>query len=368
MKAAIVTLTDQGFKRALSLASLLPGEVRIYVHEHCASPVDVVQFGNKGSSGAQPAVQTFGRLKELLPTCWPGSTLLVFIMATGIVVRAMKGFIQTKDLDPAVLVGDETGRFIIPLLSGHLGGANAWANYLAAREGSTAVITTATDAHGYIAPDEYARRMKWKVVPLENLPAVNRKLLDHGALRYFSESELLPDHPLRRDANYLETSKLDADIIIGAFPELPGKVLYLVPPVLNIGVGCRRGVGADALMAAIEQAVALVGASPLAIKGLYSIDLKAQEEGLNETAVRLGVPFKTFKSSEIQAKNQEAGLKHSDFVRTKIGVDGVCEAASLLGTENGSLILPKIMFKGITVAISKERSLSSDLDPEIRNI
>lgn len=371
MKTALIALTDQGLQRALTLARHLPDEVRIYAHEHCSSLQDsarIVEKVKARESGSEIKLQTFARLQDVLRTTWPGHSLLIFFMATGIVVRAIRGFIQGKDQDPAVLVGDENGRFLIPLLSGHLGGANAWAKYLAEREASIPVITTATDVHGLIAPDEYARRFKWKVMPLENLPAVNRRLLEHGRLLYFSEHELAADHPLRLDANYQYEPKSEADVIISAFPELPSQALYLIPRVLAIGVGCRRGVSADLVVEAVQKALARVGASPFAIKGLYSIDIKAEEPGLSKAAERLGVAFATFKAAAIQAKNQEAELQPSGFVRAKIGVDAVCEAASLLGTECGSLILPKTVSNGITVAISKEKSLSSALDPATLSI
>ncbi|MDI6813314.1 MAG: cobalamin biosynthesis protein [Desulfitobacteriaceae bacterium] len=374
--AAIIVLTDRGLERALFLAEFLPGEVEIYAHEHCHK-----QIPANGCMPTQPAseqkpthgfrsmeARRFRRLRELLPELWLSHRLLILIMATGIVVREMGSLLQGKERDPAVLVGDEAGRFLIPLLSGHLGGANAWANYLAARAGSTAVITTATDVQGFTAPDEYARRFDWKVEPLEHLPGVNRKLLDYGHLGYFSEQELPAAHPLCRDPHYQEAAPFQADIIISAFPTFPSAALYLIPRILSIGVGCRRGVSSDAVLEAIAAAMTQIGASYSALKGIYSIDLKAGEQGLIEAAARLGIPFITFKASEIQTKNEETGITPSEFVQEKIGVDGVCEAASLLGTENGSLILPKTKMKGITVAISRERSWLSVSDPVIPNI
>lgn len=350
VRAAILALTDRGLERALDLTQLLPEETTVYAHEHC-----------KGISSQQ----TFARLKDILPQIWTEYSLFIFIMAAGIVVREIGPLMRQKDRDPAVIVGDENGRFLIPLLSGHLGGANAWANYLAHREGSVAVITTATDVQGLVAPDEYARRFGWKVEPLANLPAINRKLLETERLHFFSDFGLPLGHPWLNDPHYQESSRSEADILVSAFPSSLTSALYLIPRVLSLGIGCRRGVGTAVVLEAVDQALAQIGASPSALKGLYSIELKAGEIGLKEAAARLKVAFVTFKASDIQIMNQKAGTQRSEFVQEKIGVDGVCEAASLLGTEHGRIILFKTIFKGITIAISMDESLSLVSDPAI---
>ncbi|CAA7601905.1 cobalt-precorrin 5A hydrolase [Acididesulfobacillus acetoxydans] len=440
MKAALIALTDRGGAVARALAGVLPEPADIFLHVHC-SPFP---------AWARP----FRRLKELLPEIWQEYRLFVFVMASGIAVRQIASLLHSKDRDPAVLVADEGGRFLIPLLSGHLGGANAWAKFLEEKTGALAVITTATDVNGLVAPDEYARRLGWRVTPLANLPAVNRHLLEKGYLTVATEFALAPGHPLRQDPNYLflgtaglspgsklsrktdrpsreadnintlpadagsgggarnagrnsagtgraaqnagrnNTSRgwalrdagrenrstgaareLDrrevtpgAQVIISAFPGTANGGIYLVPPVISIGVGCRRGIDSAAVLEGIEVALERAGTSSLAVKGLYSIDLKAGEQGLREAANHLGLPFRTFAAEAIQRMNEEKGLSRSGFVRKMIGVDGVCEAASLLGTEQGVLILPKVKMAGLTLALSLERSLSWVSAREIPNI
>ena len=85
---------------------------------------------------------------------------LVFVGAAGIAVRAIAPHCQSKATDPAVVVLDECGRFAVPLLSGHLGGANDLACRLGAACGAVPVITTATDANGLFAVDEWAKKTK----------------------------------------------------------------------------------------------------------------------------------------------------------------------------------------------------------------
>ena len=356
MKIAVIVLTERGRKTALRLRDCFVDKPDLYLHEHCQSA---------GSSFS------FKHLRQLMPLLWTGYSLLIFIMATGIVVRQISSYLENKARDPAVLVLDDNGRFIIPLLSGHLGGANAWARYLAALLPATPVITTATDAANLIAPDEYARRFNWKVWPLKNLPQINRLLLERGYLIVWTEYPLPENHPIKQDSNYRflpDDQCTRADLIITACSPTTDSQLFLIPPSLGAGIGCRRGIGTDAVLQAVSLALKQAGVSSQALGGLYSIDLKADEKGLAEAALILKIPFKTFSSDWIQQVNTEQNLAKSELVKNKIGVDGVCEAASILGTQMGELILPKLKLQGITIALSRQRYLSWESDPAIPTI
>lgn len=350
-RVAFLTLTDRGLDTILRIGEGLPKQVRreFYLHAQVLQPSQA---------------KSFTRLKDVVPRLWQESTVLIFVMATGIVVRQIANLIEGKDRDPAVLVLDEEGKFVIPLLSGHLGGANAWARQIADQIGAVPVITTATDVRGMTAPDEYARRYGWKVEPIHHLPAVNRLLLEQKRLKVWAKHPLKPEHKtLAEDIHYQflsEGEQDQANVIIDAFPSLRIKpdCLYLIPPILSVGVGCRRGVAREVILERIKLAVEELGASLKAISGIYSIDLKADEAGLIEAAQYLRVPFQTFRGDELQAVNQQEQLSKSNFVSKKIGVDGVCEAASLLGARKGRLVLPKTKGQGVTVAISIENSMS----------
>jgi len=368
-KVALISLTDRGTDTIQSIAKGLPNEVirRLYVHEKVyvkSDPYKEALGESHPPKGPMKHLEVFSRLRDILPSLWKEYSVLIFVMATGIVVRQIASLLDRKDLDPAVLVLDEEGRFVIPLLSGHLGGANSWAHQLSDQIGAMAVITTATDVRGMVAPDEYARRYGWKVEPVEHLPVVNRLLLDRKFLNVWASYPLHPEHHAwLKDPHYrflLDQEKDQANVIIDAFPNpsIKADCLYLVPPILGVGVGCRRGVSSEVILARIRLAVEQLGASLKAISGIYSIDLKSDEVGLIEAAKYLRVPFQTFRSDELQEVNLQEQLSRSNFVREKIGVDGVCEAASLLGAQRGRLVLKKFMGQGVTVAISVENSLS----------
>lgn len=371
-RMAVIVLTDQG---------LVLGQKIIdgFREREMGLPMEL-WVSESAKSKATGECHTFKQLAEILPQLWKGSALLIFVMAAGIVVRQVAPLIQSKDRDPAVLVLDQKGRFVIPLLSGHLGGANAWAKEVADQLKAQPVITTATDVEGLTAPDEYARRLGWIVNPISGLKRANRYLLDKGCLKVYSKVTLFPDHPLKKDEHYIfvggdekkeaqiwvtpfyKTSEKPAQeaLGIGSSPDSPSDLpwIILVPRILSIGVGSRRGISKEKVLEAVDASLSSIGASRQSVSGIFSIDLKQHESGMIEAAHELGVPFQTFSAAEIQTLADERELSRSEFVKEKIGVDGVCEAASLLGTKHGELILPKQKQSGVTVAISMERFLS----------
>ncbi|MDA8227984.1 MAG: cobalamin biosynthesis protein [Desulfitobacterium hafniense] len=374
-KLGILALTNDGLKIASHLYEKF-GDSIIYIHESSCKDFADCKVRQK--------IKVFKHLRDIIHEVWSTHSSLIFIMATGIVVRQIASLISSKDRDPAVIVIDDLGKFVVPILSGHLGGANALARTIADQLQAIPVITTATDNRGFVAPDEYARILDWKVEDLKSLPSINRKLLEQGYLTLASEWELNPDHPLLKDSSYILTDKQeDADVVISAKTRARGVAnksstyesvthenvthesvtyssnlsLKLVPPVFSVGIGCRFGTPEKDIFTALRLAFDNLGIALKGIKVICSISLKQSEPGLVEAAKLLDVPFKTFPPEQIQEVNEQNGLVKSSFVREKIGVDGVCEAASLLGTQNGRLILPKLKVGPVTVAVSEERYL-----------
>lgn len=390
MKAAIVVLTGQGLNTAHKIIEKWSHEEppELWLNQRLKDlHIDKIvrptstQHHVNGAEEPSPCFEApylgvekysmtpycFEHLKEVVPRIWRRCSLLIFIMATGIVVRQIAPYLQGKDRDPAVLVLDEKGEFVISLLSGHLGGANAWAKTVAQWLNAQPVVTTATDVQGLIAPDEYARMSGWSVEPVEGLRQVNRVLLEQGCLKVWTDC-LPKGHPLRQDAHYSFVRDDDRDqahiwITAQTVQSEKSKIhgnsipLLLIPRIFSVGVGCRRGASREQIIEAITQSLEKLGISPRSVQGLFSIELKSDEVGIIETAQTLGVSFKTFSTQQIQEMNKKQGLIPSEFVKEKIGVDGVCEAASLLGTKQGELVLPKQKLHGVTVAISKERFL-----------
>lgn len=263
---------------------------------------------------------------------------LIYVGAMGIAVRAIAPYLQSKATDPAVVVVDECARFAIPLLSGHLGGANDLARRVAAICGAIPVITTATDANGIFAVDEWARCQQCEVLHTPCIRRVSGALLAGQSVRIKSEFPIEGVPP--QNVQIVEDGTYD--VYVG-FARQPESVLWLVPQTAVLGVGCRKGTSCEAL----ENAFADLGLIPQAIYAAASIDLKAQESGLLAFCCKHDWMLRTYSAAELA--QAEGTFSASAFVEKTTGVDNVCERAAVL-CSGGALIRKKMAGGGVTLA------------------
>lgn len=269
---------------------------------------------------------------------------LVFVGAVGIAVRAIAPHCQSKASDPAVVVLDECGRFAVPILSGHLGGANDLARQLSALCGAVPVITTATDANGIFAVDEWAKHQNCQVLEPARIKAVSGKLLAGQTASIWSEFPL----PGAAPAGVISTQTQDAaDFALTLFPA--GNALHLVPRIGVLGVGCKRGTTTEQLEAAFAAFCETHGLAPACICAAASIDLKQNEAGLLAfcQAHRWKVSF--YSAAQLQAA--PGTFTPSHFVQSVTGVDNVCERAAVLAA-GGPIRIPKQAGGGVTFALA----------------
>lgn len=251
---------------------------------------------------------------------------LVFISACGIAVRAVAPHLEGKGSDPAVVVLDERGKHIISLLSGHIGGANALAKSIARITGGEAVITTATDAAGVTAVDEWAVAHNCAIENPSAVKNVSAAALESLEIGVAVTEEL-------RDAPWPVT-------------------LWLRPRSLVLGAGCKKNTSFEKLLGAFNSFVEESGVSRLSVSAVASIDLKREEAGLIKLAESLGVPFVTFSAEEL--KGVPGHFSASGRVEATTGVDNVCERAAVLRS-GGFLLRGKTVYEGITFALAKTR-------------
>mgnify|MGYP000414646151 CR=1 FL=1 len=252
---------------------------------------------------------------------------LIFVGAAGIAVREIAPYVRDKRTDPAVLGLDERANFVIPLLSGHIGGANALARRLAAALGATAVVTTATDVNGKFSVDTWAAEHGCAISDMGGAKQISAEILEHSV-------PVCSDFPIQ--------GPLPGGLVLGESGELGIYVGYrcsapflhtlrLVPRVLRVGVGCRRGISREAVEEAIGKVFAENRLDPAAILGVFSIDLKEHEPGLLAACAAHGWPAHFYSASQLQAVPGE--FTGSDFVRAVTGVENVCERAAFLDAE-----------------------------------
>ena len=284
--------------------------------------------------------------RAIYGVCFSSMDALIFVGACGIAVREIAPYVKSKKTDPAVVCIDEAGRFVIPLLSGHIGGANALAVELAEKLGATAVVTTATDGRGKFSVDAWAARHGCAISDMGLAKAVSAAILE-GDIPLCSQFPVAG--PLPAGVTHGKEGALG--IWIGWRVQKPfARTLRLVPRVLHVGVGCRRGISAAAVEAAVRTVFEENAWDEAGICGVYSIDLKRDEPGLLAACGRNGWPTVFYTARQLAGV--EGDFTASAFVRSVTGVDNVCERAALLGAER--LLTGKTALNGVTVAVAAE--------------
>lgn len=432
MKVSIISFTLKGIELSLKIKKAFSGETEeelcLYTkcsHAEKSLTERKLTEKNLAESGLSYVEQPL--------TEWTGEQMkkrrsLLFIGACGIAVRAIAPFLTDKLNDVPVLVMDEQGRFVIPVLAGHVGGANELAVSLAERMGSTPVITTATDLNHCFAVDLFARRNALHIVNKDGIAKVSSRILageevtmavEEGHFR--EEAQTLRGRRVSRKTNIPDGIRLvscipefhtdipivmteviedipaasteltmnvpavsaesttDApvafsessagipgvtespvDILVAPASYGQGRLLTLRPKEYVIGIGCKRGKAAEQINQFVNRVLKESGISMEQVAAFVSIDRKKDEEGILWMSSHYGIPFVTYSAEELQ---QVEGTFHaSEFVKSQVGVDNVCERAALrFSGPDGILITGKQAEDGITAAIVKRRwSVSFD--------
>lgn len=349
-KIVMMACTRRGFetmrRAAEALADLLP-ESEILQTGRCA---DMPGYED-GPGLSQVTAEWFGK-----------ADALIYFTAAGIAVRCIAPFARDKFRDPAVLVLDENGKYVISLMSGHAGGANRLSLVLAEVIGARPVITTATDGRGLFAVDVFAAENGLQISDRTAAKKISARILAGETPRIYFEKEYCPadNGCWRKDlfsnssvrgipsAGVRETPQSEdemdrygqgiqrtadrgeADIIVSwrRSPQDREGALYLIPRAVTLGIGCRRGISEEAVQKAVRQILEDAGVFRQAVSGIASIDLKKEEQGLLAFAGNLGLPLIFYKAEEL---NAVPGIyTGSDFVRNVTGVDCVCERSAVL--------------------------------------
>lgn len=277
----------------------------------------------------------------------PAADAFVFIGAVGIAVRTMAPFLKSKAQDPAVVVLDERGKFAISLLSGHLGGANELTQELARQAGAQPVITTATDLNGVFAVDVWAKRHGCRVGDISKIKEVSGALLRGepvGLSCDFPVSGSLPEG-VREEA-----LPVGIQISLGGRTDAFPVTLPLIPRIVTLGVGCRKGTNPSAFEGFLLRLLERQGVSLRAVRAVASIDLKAEEPCILEFCRRYGLPFLAYTPEQLREVPGE--FTSSDFVARTTGVDNVCERSAVCA--GGTLFVKKYAEQGMTAALAME--------------
>ncbi|MCD7757102.1 MAG: cobalt-precorrin 5A hydrolase [Clostridiales bacterium] len=329
MSLVLTAFTRRGTALACRIASALGGQV-----------YTLPKFRREGTD-------TYASLSQWTGEHFAAGDDIIFVSAVGIAVRAIAPYLQDKFTDPAILAVDEAGQFVVPVLSGHVGGANRLARQVAQIIGATPVISTATDVNGHFAVDEWAAAQGFPINDRTAAKAISAALLAGEPVGFTSE---FPHGPLPEGVTE-GTLILGFAVTCRAEAAFPAGTLVLHPKVLAVGVGCKKNLPSERVGEAVSDVFACRGLALESVCCLASIDLKREDAGIRRLAERLGVPCRFYTAEELAAV--EGAFSGSAFVRSVTGVGSVCDRAACLAAEGGFLLVEKTACDGVTVAIAQ---------------
>ncbi|MCR4889503.1 MAG: cobalt-precorrin 5A hydrolase [Ruminococcus sp.] len=332
MRAAVISITEKGKELSLRISQQAD-----FINTERFCYISHSDFGSR----------CFRDLSGLVSDIFKKYDALIFVCACGIAVRTIAPHISSKTTDPAVVVIDDCGNFVIPILSGHLGGANALAGRLAELLGAQAVITTATDTGGHFSPDSFAAANDLIITDMNAAKAVASAVLDHEAVGLVSEYKYIS---LPEDIS--ESPDCRIGLYIGDADKKPFPVtLRLVPKNIVLGIGCKRGTDCQTIENAVISALDAADIPISRVRQAATIDLKANEEGLLGFCRKYSLDLSVYTAEELMEVCGDFTSSH--FVKSITGVDNVCERSSVKCSQ-GRIIMRKTAANGVTVAASEK--------------
>ena len=333
MNIAVIAVSPQGITIAEQLKAEWQEQLTIFsTHQHSS-------------------VESIRNIKEHVDAHFGDYSAWVFIGAMGICIRTIAEHVQHKYHDPAVINIDSTGRFVVSVLSGHVGGANELTEHIASLLGAQAVVSTQTDNTGLWALDLFSRKYGWAQV--NNMGGLNKPiaLYTNGKptallleVRDKFTLELERTHAEHVDIYYkredLDESKYELILVVSPrVYETSKPCIQYIPKSLALGLGCRYQCAPKDIPEYICNEIRRLGYYPEAIKRIGTIDLKKDEPLLKEMLQLLNIAEADIYTSEdlapVEIKNP------SDYVFKVTGVYGVAESASRLSARMGSIVIEK---------------------------
>ena len=275
-------------------------------------------------------------LRGLIEKVFHTYDAIVFVGAIGIAVRAIAPYIEKKDKDPAVIVCSEDRRFIVPILSGHMGGANELTMILADMFSMTPVITTATDINGVWAVDIWAKKRDYYINNIDMIKNISSSLLDGkqvGLRCDFDIGGKLPNGLCFEDREY----NINVSPYIG-----DDTCLNIVPKCITLGVGSRKNAEPNSLIKLFESS----RIHKMAVISISTIDIKKDEKSIIELSKYLSVPVYYYSAEELESVKGK--FSRSEFVEKITGVGNVSDRAAMYSADK--LIMEKIIGDNVTLS------------------
>ena len=372
-KIAILCITSNGRSLACKIkSSLNEGDIYFINNKRDENSLDDNEVISKSLEEDVEIYTVKKRLKFFVEDIFDKYEYILFIMATGIVVRTIAPLVTSKFSDPAILVTDEKGSNIISLLSGHMGGANEMTLHISDLINSNPVITTATDINKKSSLDMIAKKLNGHIVNFrDNVLDVNAMLVNGDAVglyidgeynidtRGFTvldnskslESSISSDEELKKiNLNTIVVISNKENLQIDKYYEDKYRIIKVTPRDIVIGIGCRRDTESHLLQDSLEDFLIKNNIDINSIKEIGSIEVKKDEKAIIDLSENLNVPFKVLSIEEISQVDYL--FEKSEWVKKSVGVYSVAEPVAHL-LSDGNVIIEKNKYKGITFSVGR---------------
>lgn len=335
MKVAIVSVSDKGKKLAVTIKEKMDNDSTII-------RADVFHKN----------------VKKCLKIAFYEYDAIIAVMASGILIRSIAPYIESKTSDPAVLNIDDNGNFVISTLSGHLGGANSLTNKIAALIGATPVITTSSDINNRLGIDVLARDLYLSIDRPKEILFFNKAIIEGHEITLTSKSkkeyliEYLKNNTLEIDVCFNYSEDLDEDEIRVS---LDNHELTLKERKMVVGIGCRRGKECEKIYEGLKKSFSDLNIDKSRVNQFASAEIKKDEKGILELSEKLNVPVNFVELEKLKLFDSN-DVQKSEFVKSKFGIYGVCEPSALIMAGfDSKLIYKKTSFDGVTIAVAISR-------------
>jgi cobalt-precorrin 5A hydrolase len=338
-KMAIVAITNNGKKIAFNIKNHI-SDADIYVSEKIHEP----GFNIINTS-----------LSEFVGTIFNKYAYILFIMATGIVVRSIAPYIVDKTIDPGIIVIDEKGNNVISLLSGHIGGANETTLTISRLINANPVITTATDINNKSSLDNICKSINGYIEDFkESVKLINSMLVNDKKVGIYIDGNYEIDtRGFIKINNIKDIDYLDSVVCISYKKELNinhNKVIKVIPRDIVVAIGCRKDTNSNFLYECFIDFINKNNIDEKSIKLIGSVEVKKEEKAILDLSERLKVPFEIISINDIN--KVEDKFEKSEFVKRSVGVYSVAEPVAYI-LSNKNLIVSKSKYKGITFAMGR---------------
>jgi cobalt-precorrin 5A hydrolase len=327
-KIALISINKPGLKAALKLKEIL-------------SDFEITVFCKEGKG-----CREFDSIDEVIKTLWEEFDAGVFFISIGIIIRKIAPYLKSKTIDPAIISMSINLDRVVPMIGGHIGGANELSKIIEKRiDGCINFITTATDQTDTFAFDMFAKKEGFLIKNINKLANISNRLINNKRVKVATYQKIYKTIDCK-NLELIDFDKVDSNSVIIA-PHINSSVLTLKPSIY-LGIGCKKDISIKTLHLALNDFLHSNNLQDCKIGSIASFDKKSDEKALIDLSSKLGVGFETFRKSEIDSLktsfSKSASKKYFD-------IKGVAEPCAILASRYKIIIIKKTkFFNSITIA------------------